>query len=564
MWSNIYTNSMKHKYKIIACLVIIAYLLPYYILGEDTHIRVHDNMDSNIVWYKLLVESGHIFSLTDVALPNVINGLPRSTLASSLDAMVWMYALFEPMTAYAIGQTVMRFVAFFGMYLLLNRHILRNQKLPFITVGVALGFALLPYWPSGMLSIAGLPLALHLFLTFRKYGRKTPKYNWIILGLIPFLSNFVLTFVFFLTIMGFLWLFDWIRTKKSNWIFFSSIAFMTFIYLMQNYLLIYSMFFNEGFTSHRDELDLGHKDIPGTFNLFLHNFFYGHTHDLAEQLTIIIPVIGVALIVAAYRNLKPKLLLGLFLSSAALSLWYAFWYWEGWRVLKDQIMVLNTFNFSRFHFLTPLIWYICFALALVILWKHLKFGKVIVVVLLIAQCVNLFNLNEESKYSEAGTPTFKEFYAEELFADIEDYIGKDPSDYRVVSIGMHPTIAQYNGFYTLDTYNNSFPLSYKHQFREVIAPELEKSPSLENYFDTWGGRLYMYVAQLGESYMFTKNSDKTIEQLDINTDALEALGGDYIFSALPIDNYKTLGLQYEKSFEKKGYPWKIYLYKLEE
>src|SRR5690625_3650113 len=74
MWLKFYTNSMKHKYKVIACLVIIAYLLPYYILGEDTHIRVHDNMDSNIVWYKLLVQSGHIFSLTDVTLPNVING----------------------------------------------------------------------------------------------------------------------------------------------------------------------------------------------------------------------------------------------------------------------------------------------------------------------------------------------------------------------------------------------------------------------------------------------------------------------------------------------------------
>ena len=562
MWLKFYTNSMKHKYKVSACLVIIAYLLPSYILGEDTHIRVHDNMDSNIVWYKLLVQSGHIFSLTDVTLPNVINGLPRSTLASGLDAMVWIYALFEPMTAYAIGQTIMRFVAFFGMYLLLDKHFLRNQKLPFITVGVALAFALLPYWPSGMLSIAGLPLALHVFLTFRKYGKETPKYNWVILGLIPFLSNFVLTFVFFLTIMGFLWLLDWIRTRRSNWVFFSSIAFMTFIYLVQNYLLIYSMFFNKGFTSHRDELDLGHKDIPGTLDLFLHNFFYGHTHDLAEQLYIIIPVIGVALVIAAYRNLKPKMLLGLFLTTTILSLWYAFWYWKGWRVLKDQFMVLNTFNFSRFHFLNPVIWYICFALALVILWRHLKFGKLIAIILIVVQCVNLFNLNEESKYTDAGTPTFKEFYAEELFADVKQYIGDDPSTYRVVSIGMHPTIAQYNGFYTLDTYNNSFPLSYKHQFREVIAPELEKSPSLKNYFDTWGGRLYMYVAQLGESYMFTKNSDKTIEQLDINTDALESLGGDYIFSALPIDNYKSLGLEHEKNFEKKGYPWKIYLYKL--
>lgn len=560
MWSKLFIISIKHKYKIIACLVIVAYLLPYYLLGEDTHIRVHDNMDSNIVWYKLLAESGQIFSITDTTLPNAINGLPRSALPSGLDAMVWLYVLFTPMTAYIIGQTIMRFVAFFGMHLLLKNHFIGDVKSPLITVGASLGFALLPFWPSGALSIAGLPLALHAFLTIRRFGKETPKYHWLIIGLIPFLSNFILTFVFFLAIMGVLWLTDWIRSKKANWIFFSSIAFMTFIYLVKNYLLIYSMFFNGGFTSHRDELSLGHKDLSGTFDLFLHNFYNGHTHDLALQSLLIIPVIGLALLVAAYRNLWPKLLLGFFLSTVMLSLWYAFWYWEGWRVLKDQFMILNTFNFSRFHFLDPPIWYICFALALAIFWKHLKFGKLIVVVLIFLQCFNLFGLNEETKYSEAGTPTFKEFYAEDLFDEIADYIGEDQSSYHVVSIGIHPTIAQYNGFYTLDTYNNSFPLAYKHKFREVIAPELEKSPTLERYFDTWGGRLYMYVAQLGKKYAFTKNSDKTIEQLDINTEALKALGGNYIFSALPIDNAEELGLKYEESFEKEQLPWKIYLY----
>lgn len=563
MWSVIFTNFMKHKYKIIACLIILAYLLPYYILGTDAHIRVHDNLDSNIVWYKLLAESGQIFSFTDTTIPNVINGLPRSALASGLDAMVWLYVLFTPMTAYTIGQTVMRFVAFFGMYLLLKKHILRGDELPWITVGVALGFALLPYWPSGALSIAGLPLALHVFLTFRKLGKETPTYNWLIIGLLPFLSSFILTFVFFLGIMGVLWLIDWIRTKHSNWMFFSAIALMTFLYLVKNYLLIYSMFFNEGFTSHRAELDLGHKDLPGTFALFIHNFTQGHTHDMAFQFMIIMPVIGIALLVSAYRNLKPKLLLGFFLSAAVLSLWYAFWYWEGWRVLKDQFTILNTFNFSRVHFLDPPIWYICFALALIILWKHLKFGKILVVTLIVLQCTYLFVLNEESKYSEVGTPTFKEFYAEDLFAEVEDYIGKDQAQYRVVSIGLHPTIAQYNGFYTVDTYNNSFPLEYKHKFRKVIAPELEKSPSLEKYFDTWGGRLYMYVAELGEHYQFTKNSTRVIGQLDINTEALKELGGDYIFSALPIENAGELGIKFEQSFEMKDLPWKIHLYKVE-
>ncbi|GAB3794504.1 DUF6044 family protein [Virgibacillus kimchii] len=548
----------------IGLFIIILYLMPYYILGVDTHIREHDNLDSNIVWYKLLAESGQIFTLTDTTLPNVINGLPRSTLPSGLDAMVWLYVLFEPMTAYTIGQTIMRFAAFIGMYLLLKRHIIREGKYHMIVVGASVAFAMLPYWPSGMLSIAGLPLALHIFLTIKKRGRETPWYYWLTLLLIPFFSNFVLTFVFFLAMMGGFWLFDWIRRKRPDWIFFTAVASMTAIYVVKEYLLIFSMFLDDGFVSHREEMSLGHNSFQRSIELSFENFLFDHTHDLAEHIWVIVPVIGVAFIVAAIRKLNVKLLFGLFIFNFALSVWYAFWYWEGWRVVKDNFSIANTFNFARIHFFDPPIWYISFALALVILWMSFRYGKVIVISLLILQCAILFGLNEESKYSVAGSSTFQEFYSEELFAEVQDYIGMDPSEYRVVSIGMHPTIAQYNGFYTLDTYNNSFPLEYKHDFREVIAGELEKSPSLKNYFDTWGGRLYMYVAEHGQDYMFTKDREEegTIEELDINTDALKELGGDYILSAVPIENSEETGLELQETFEHRDSPFRIRLYEV--
>ncbi|GAB3052963.1 DUF6044 family protein [Virgibacillus ainsalahensis] len=552
----------KNKLVWVALLILTCYLMPYYILGEDTHIRIHDNLDSNIVWYKLLAESGQIFTLTDTTLPNAINGLPRSTLPSPFDAVVWMYVLFEPMTAYAISQTIMRFVAFFGIYLLLRRFVFKERQSSWITVGASLGFAMLPYWPSGALSIAGIPLALYLFLTIRKYGWQTPKYIWVILLLIPFLSNFVLSFVFFLGLMGVFWLIDWIRFKHSNWLFFTAIAAMTSIYVVKNYLLITSMFFDSGFTSHREDLNLGHNTFERSYELAWENFLYGHTHDEAHQAYIIIPVVLIALLVAVYSKVKPRLLLSLFLINLSLSFWYAFWYWEGWRIVKDNLMVANTFNFARIHFLDPAIWYICFALALAILWKHLKLGRVLVVVAVVLQSILLFGLTEEVKYSSVDTPTFAEFYSEDLFDDIEEYIGEEQSDYRVVSIGMHPTIAQFNGFYTLDTYNNSFPLEYKERFREVIAGELDKNSGLENYFDTWGGRLYMYVAEHGKDYLLTKDRNERIEELDINTQALADLGGDYILSAVPIENDEELGLTHEETFENEKSPWKIWLYSL--
>src|SRR5699024_10465451 len=114
--------------------------------------------------------------------------------------------------------------------------------------------------------------------------------------LMPFFSNFVLTFSFFLTIMGIIWILDWMKNKHANWPFFSAVILMISIYLIKNYLLIYSMFFTDGFTSHRNEYSLGHNNLIETLQLFVHNFLNGHTHDMAIHTIVILPVIGLAIL----------------------------------------------------------------------------------------------------------------------------------------------------------------------------------------------------------------------------------------------------------------------------
>lgn len=547
---------------IIACLIIIAYLLPYYVLGEDTHIRVHDNLDSNIVWYKLLSESGMIFSSPDALLPQIINGLPRSALPSALDGAVWLYVIFEPFTAYTISQTIMRFIAFFGMYILLKNHFLQDDKQRFITTGVSLGFALLPFWPSGALSIAGLPITLHLFLTIRHLGINSPKRYYIYLLLITFFSSFILTFFFFLSIMGFLWIYDWIKYKKNNLVFFFSILGMTTIYIIKNYMIVYSMFIDSNYISHRDEMDLGYNNLEKTWDLFLKNFFESHTHVLDFHNELIFPVVIIAVFIGFFKKSNIYPLLSLLLLNILFSAIYALWYWEGARILKDNFMIFNTFNFSRIHFLKPLIWYILFALALFLIWKTFRLSRFLILAILVGQCYLLFIESEEIKYGNLSTPTYSEFYAIKLFANIEEYIGKEKTDYRIVSIALHPTIAQYNGFYTLDTYNNTIPIQYKHKFRKIIAPELSKNKLLEDYFDNWGSRLYIFVDELEKRYVFYKNSNYSIQNLDINTDYLKMLGGEYILSSLQIENHERIGLKFEKSFEHPETKWKIYLYQV--
>ncbi|WP_252346559.1 DUF6044 family protein, partial [Listeria monocytogenes] len=259
---------------------------------------------------------------------------------------------------------------------------------------------------------------------------------------------------------------------------------------------------------------------------------------------------------------KEKLFLWLFGFNLFLSFWYGFWWYRGWNVIKEHVEIMRTFNFSRFHFLQPFLFYGLFALAIVYLIKKGNWWRKLAYVVVALQLVVVFANNSEIYYRTGnGSPSINQFYATEQMEEIKDYIGKPQSSYRVGSIGLHPSVSQESGFYTVDGYVNSYPLAYKRAFRKIIAGELDKSPVLEDYYDNWGNRCYIFSAELGKNYDFGKDSKKHIKQLDFNSEAFKKVGGKYILSAVPIDNASEVGLQFEKAFDNKESYWKIYLYK---
>ena len=100
------------------------------------------------------------------------------------------------MIAYGISQALTRVVAFLGMYLLLKKHFLPGEKWTFLQIAASLAFALTPFWPSGMLSTLGMPLALWAFLNIRN-GEGTKK-DYLVLTLNPFLRKYCFRlFLFF-------------------------------------------------------------------------------------------------------------------------------------------------------------------------------------------------------------------------------------------------------------------------------------------------------------------------------------------------------------------------------
>jgi hypothetical protein len=552
-------SEKEQKLIFVAFIVLIFYLSPLFILGENAHIRVHDNLDSNLAWYKVLLRSGEISGSIDATIPQVINGqLSRNAFGTEFSLIVWLYAFFPTMVAYAISQSVTRVVAFIGMYLLLKRHFLSNEEWILIRVGVALAFSLTLFWPSGMLSTLGMPLALWAFLNIRK-GEKSWK-NYIVLTLLPLYSSIVLGFFFFLTGMFIFWLVDVIRGKGWNFQFLFSIVYMTLVYMIVEYRLIYSFLFLYEPTS-RDEYFHARLPLWWCLLLTLKNFLFGHHHVMTVHTFFILPLIIIAMYYIISKKLwrQEKVFVFLFFFNLILSAWYAFWFYKGWLPLTERFHFLDTFNFARYHFLRPLVIYVLFALGLRILWLQGGKWRLAVKGFVIAQVILLCFINEEIVFQ--GEPSVQEFFAEKQFQEIEEYIGLPLEDYRIVSIGIHPAIAQYNGFYTLDTYNNFYPLSYKYEFRKIIEKELTKNKTIRTYFDEWGGRCYIFTDELGKHYMFNKNTKKRLKNLQLNIEQFKKMGGRYIFSAVLIENAAENNLSLEKVFDSKESAWKIYLYK---
>lgn len=570
MWHNHNT-----KYICLAIAVIVLYLLPLFILQQDTPVLIHDNLDSNVVEFKILAESGHIFGSYDATIPNIMNGLPRNCLGSEFNVILWLYYLLHPFTAYVVNLGLMHFIAFIGMYLLLKNHFLRDKKCEIITVGAALCFALLPFWPSGGLSIAGQPLALYAFLNIR--GNLSTKKDWLILLLIPFYSSFVVSFVFFLFAVGILWIYDNIRTKRINYSFFIAIAFMTLIFVVVEYRLIYDIFFNSGYVSHRTEFGGGLLFDLGMIEAIkrsVSNFIFGQYHAVSLQKYFIGLSVLVALLTVFVKKLRENLLIIFLVITGTISLFYGFLAWEGLLPLKRQFMLLRTFQFTRFHWLHPLLWYTIFALSLQVIFDNIKYGRQIVFILIILQAGFLFSYADALVQSGGlgillrsglrGGFTYEEFFSEDLFQDIADYIGEPQANYRVISIGLYPSITQYNGFYTLDSYQGNYPLEYKHKFRRIIDKELNKNNWLRKGFDNWGSRCYIFVDELGSpDDLITKDKEIKVKNLEINSNVLKRMGGRYVISAVEITNSEVNNMKLLKTFENNYSPLKIWLYKLE-
>ena len=581
------------KYFLISIFIILVYLSPFFILQENVSVSVHDYLDSAFVNYKTLVSSNKIFSSSNEIIEEF--GIRRGSLPSEFNLNILLFSIFPPFIVYVIQQILIHFIGFFGMLLLLKNYCSLKKYL-YIIYGVSVCFAIIPYNMVTYLNIAGIPLILNSFFNIRK--KEYLKRDWLIICLFPFYSLLFYSSVFIIMGLFILWLWDGIRKKTWNKMFLISIILMSILYIGIEYRVFYDILFNTEFISNRVEyLRVYNRNF---FRLFFRGLFFMQPHTNSYQglitfSTIIIIIYSLIKRIDFRKEINKLFFKIIFLIILFLSL-YCFFQssFMNYFGLKE-IIFFRIFSIQRFSWLLPVLWYILFAIILQFINRvYFKKGKILVIFLLMLQISYLFYVSDFSKEYRKynGDLTYKSFFAENIFNKIKYYINKDIKTYRVASIGMHPSISQYNNFYTIDWYLSHYEIEYKYRFMKIMQKELDKNKVIRDYFTVFSGRLYLFTDELahdvygyrGNKSRFTilsnflsnknqnisdivgvllkrqiKQENQQIDNLQLDIKYLKEFNVQYILSRVLIKNQ----FKFLKKFEDKDSFWDIYLYKVE-
>lgn len=552
-------SSFFNKSFIISVLLLAVFFAFIIFLGEDASIRVHDNLEANIAWYKSLADQ-HLLLASSYTPNETVMQAPRIAFGSEWSLIAWLFVWFKPIIAYNINVILMSLVAFIGTYLFAKDTLKISPKIaPF----VALSFALLPFWFSGGLSSAGQPL---LFWSFDRILKKhNSVVDWIIFVLFPFYSSLILSGLFMMVLMlGYLGL---NFLKKERKVAYEA-GVLSLIILAVGYILVdYRLFLDivkigtpVGFTPHRVEFMQGNtfaECLKATKNSFLG----GQNHFPSFHTYLILPLVFFYLI---YGFLKQKKLVTVVLCLVILGIIAVidgFWNFASFETLKDKLPILKAIQLDRFYSLYPILWFGVF----VLIMREIPIK--IAVALASVQVVIVLFLNQlvgdyiKKTIHGRDYVSYREFYAEGLFSKIKKVLKQDENpNKRVGMIGLHPAVAQYNQIPTIDGYVVLYSLVYKHQIQAIIQPELNQNKFIKNYFEQWGSRCYLFDNEAviaGDGIL--KNQKCCTEKLDYNFDKLKQLKCGYILSAVEV-KHPSVYLKLLSKVEDDN--WLVWIYKV--
>lgn len=613
------TETVQKVWFLLGTLAVFFMGVPYILLGKDSLFVYHDQLDGEVIAY--LLQARHLWDGSGI-LPEFMNGAAKTALTMPAPACVLLYRMLPAEAALACMQVAGSFAGYLGMFCLLKwagdtSEALQKRKGPVSFTAMVIGcmYAYLPFLPVYGLSQYGLPLLLYCVL---RLGEKDRSGGSVVLSYLYVLlfgcnSSLVLSGFAVLGIWT-VWEIVMLVGKRDRFSVRQVIAWgiLLVTYLVENGSLLLQLFAGQGEEiSHKSEYVLAPVSF---FGQFMTNLLQGGQHSVDYHGGILVVLLlTLALLLWKKRTAKKSDMQGnetvhnaednrlrnsvilsfciIFCFAAAAALWDS-----GIGItIRSNLGALKGFQANRVLWLSPCLWY--FLLGCCLLWlleqlpergadpEKMKNGRGTVVMTGIVVAAALFltaatagkillesnlkpNLQKLVNRNYAAM-SFRDYYAVDVLDQVQEYLrentGEEPEDYRVVSLGIDPAAALYHGFYCLDGYSNNYSLEYKHRFREIIAPELDKSEYLADNFDQWGNRCYLFSAECPGYYTIEKGGFY-FQNYEINAESLRQLGGSYLLSAAYIDHSEDTGLELMRpeAFETENSYYRIYLYRVME
>jgi hypothetical protein len=523
---------LKHPY-VPALIFLFLYLSPNLFFASHARYLIHDNLNSNVVWAKILFDSGTLFASNHALIPNICWGIPRGVMESQLNVGILLYAVFSPLVAYNLNIIIMHLIAFMGMYLLLSRYVFKYSY-PFYYCAIALSFALLPFWPSGGLSVAGQPLVVWAMLNIlhKHYSLK----NWLIICLFPFYSSIVLNNLFFACGLLLVVSVNSIINRQIN--YKGLLAWLVFIIAMltPEYRLFYMQFIDK-ITSSRSTYFQFLLNMKGVMGESSKLFLKGQYHFYSFQWPIIILSSFIALLVI--KNVTKRVVLLLFLLCA-----YTCAFLD---VLHKSVIILPLLNLFgqlkyvqfRFICMLPLLWHIIFAFSILfIISRFPKTKKALLGLVVINIGFTVFNLfpNDcsESNFVEnafyytfinhtndGDHATFNDYYSPDLFAMAKKKMGYD--NHQTICLGFQSEIAQYSDIYTVTSASSYLPDDKAKKAHNIFGPTII-THGVSDYYHYDSAAIIKAINYQNDTAIWRK----------------QPIG--YILSVYPIDNFNSVGL----------------------
>ncbi len=603
-------------FPVIGFLLLMAVVLFGY--GERSYIGVHDNMDLFLAQFQMLKNTDSFWK-HGVDVP-FLGGVSRDNLPSELSLYSMLFMIFPTYTAYVMGLLGKIIISMFSFRLLAGE-LLREKYERYRPIVFMTGFAYGICWffPAFGFAFASIPLCVWLLIKiYRGQGKRW--YLWYVaLAAYPLVSYFSYHGIFILgyLALAIVWLFcrkvylgrkngreadcgseygagtkrcrertavpEAGEEREGNgvWRLCGALFVLAAGFVVCEYRLFGQMLFGEEITI-RSSIVNASLSLPEILREIGQVFREGIFHADGVHGKVVLPVCALHFVVNNALYLRKKegkavfrdpfnLLVAFILFNCVV---YGLYDYEPLRSLVEKMIPpLEGWQFNRTIFFNPFLWYAALFLVLRRLydagiWQMwLANGVVCVAVLAVILTPNRYNDLYNTCYSrayeyfhgqEVDEFSYEQFYAVDLFEEIKEEIGYEGE--WAAAYGFHPAVLEYNGIATLDGYLGFYSQQYKEDFREIIAPALERVEATRIYYDDWGARAYLYSGTDLSIVSAAKTVQATDDRIYMDGEAFDALGGQYLFSRIRLSNAQDVGLSLFGEYTARDGSMTIHVY----